>query len=588
MCGVFGYVGAEIDLGVSLMNGLRTLEYRGYDSWGIAYVQNGVISVTKETGGISGAVSKPAMSGAGFGHTRWATHGGVTNENAHPHLDDSGRVAVVHNGIIENHRELKAELASRGITFRSETDSEVVAHLLAEELAGGSTLTAGLATVFARLDGLNAIVALDARTHELVATKRVSPLVAGVVNRGSFIASDALALRGHLDAVVYLEDHHLLSMSEGGLKLFDRTTLEPIVPDFVALDGNVESASLGEFPYFMAKEIAEQPATIDRLIDEARPQIEQLAGAIAAAGNVILTGCGTAIHAAQTGQYYFASIARMPVQPVAASEFPLVRPFLNEDSLVIALSQSGETVDVIQAMMTARDHGGELGALVNVANSTLDRMVHQRVHLNTGPEQCVLATKSYMAKVTVLLLTAYAIVGEYDRGAEIVRQAARGLSAMLEPARNAHVARVAQTIQHAANLFVIGRGLSYPSALEAALKIKEVSYIHAEGFAAGELKHGVIALVEEGTPCLVLAPNDETLPDVLSGAMELKSRGGFMIGVGPLDNDAFDLHIPTPDLPLAAPLLQALPAQLLGYHLALLRGHDPDRPRNLAKSVTVK
>jgi glucosamine--fructose-6-phosphate aminotransferase (isomerizing) len=279
-----------------------------------------------------------------------------------------------------------------------------------------------------------------------------------------------------------------------------------------------------------------------------------------------------------------------PITAVSGSEFQSNKEFLGPDALVIALSQSGETADIIEAMLTARARGSRLGALVNARQSTLDRMVDVRVHLDAGPEQCVLSTKAYTAKVAVLLLIAHALNGTYGDGVALVQRASEGLRSMLTDAWIAHVRSVAERIHRGASehLFVIGRGLAYPTALEAALKIKEVSYIHAEGFAGGELKHGVIALIEQGTPCVVYAPHDETRPDILSGAMELKSHGGWIIGISPTDDPVFDVHIPVPDLGDAAPLVNALPAQMLGYQSALLRGNDPDKPRNLAKSVTVK
>jgi glucosamine--fructose-6-phosphate aminotransferase (isomerizing) len=338
----------------------------------------------------------------------------------------------------------------------------------------------------------------------------------------------------------------------------------------------------------MLKEMTEQPAVLERLAREGAETIEELARAIVDAYGTFLVGCGTASYAALSGAYLFSRIARRHVNFIVGSEFKYHEHFITPRSLVVALSQSGETVDIIEAMLAARRRGARLGAVVNVECSTLDRLVDLRVHLRAGPEQCVLATKSYTAKVAVLLLAAHAIAGTLGRGQTEVLRATEGLRRMLEGDLVPLVRAVAETIHRAEHLFVIGRGLAYPTALEAALKIKEVSYVHAEGFAGGELKHGVIALVEPGTPCVVYAPNDETRADILSGAMELKSRGGYIIGISPAADPVFDVHLPVPDVGDAAPLTNALPAQMLGYHLALRRGNDPDKPRNLAKSVTVK
>ncbi|HEY8445797.1 MAG TPA: glutamine--fructose-6-phosphate transaminase (isomerizing) [Thermomicrobiales bacterium] len=589
MCGIFGYVGEQAQLGGMILDALKRLEYRGYDSWGIAVGVNGHISVEKQPGKIANATVSFPPSDIGFGHTRWATHGGVTRANAHPHLDCTGCIAVIHNGIIENYRELRDELTARGHTFRSETDTEVVAHLLEEATADGTTdLPAALASVFARLEGLSAIIALDLRTRSLVAAKNVSPLVVGTGPRGLSIASDALALRGHADQILYLEDHHLVHLHRSGLTLYDRRTMERIEPEFVPLQLDSRDVELNGHPHYMSKEMAEQPDVLERLVTQGKPAIHALAEAIKESNGTFFVGCGTASYAALSGAYLFSRIASHHVNFVVGSEFKYHEHFLTPRSLVVALSQSGETADVIEAMIAARKRGSRLGALVNVPQSTLDRMVDLRVHLNAGPEQCVLSTKAYTAKVAVLLLAAHALRGTYDEGAELVRSAAAGLREMLSESWLSRLREVARTIHRAEHLYIIGRGLSYPTALEAALKIKEVSYIHAEGFAGGELKHGVIALISPGTPCVVYAPNDETRADILSGAMELKSRGGYIIGIGPTFDPVFDVHLPTPDVGDAAPLVQALPAQMLGYHAALLRGNDPDKPRNLAKSVTVK
>ncbi len=589
MCGIFGYVGEEREIGSEVLEALRTLEYRGYDSWGVAVGVDGRIGVEKRTGKIAGAHVDFPPSPIAFGHTRWATHGGVTHANAHPHLDCDGRLAVIHNGIVENFRPLRDSLLARGHRFVSETDSEVIAHLLEDALPqADGDLAAALSAVVGRLEGLNAVIAMDVRSGTLAAAKNVSPLVVGEGNRGASIASDGLALQGHADRVLYLEDHHLVRLSPDGITLYDRRSMSELSADFAPLVLQSGETGLGAFPHFMAKEMAEQPDVLERLVRDATGQIEDLAAAIRDSYGAFLVGCGTASYAALTGAYLFSRIAARHVNFTVGSEFKYHEHFLTDSSLVIALSQSGETVDIIEAMLAARRRSARLGALVNVPRSTLDRMVDLRVHLGAGPEQCVLSTKAYTAKVAVLLMTAHALAGSPEKGKEEVLAAAAGLREMLSDAWVAQVRDVARRIHREEHLFVIGRGLAFPTALEAALKIKEVSYIHAEGFAGGELKHGVIALVAPGTPCVVYAPSDETRADILSGAMELKSRGGYMIGVGPEPDPVFDVHLPTPDVGDAAPLVNALPAQMLGYHAALLRGNDPDKPRNLAKSVTVK
>jgi glucosamine--fructose-6-phosphate aminotransferase (isomerizing) len=589
MCGIFGYVGTETELGEVVLDALKLLEYRGYDSWGVGVAVDGMIEIQKEPGKIAGATVDFPPADIGFGHTRWATHGGVTQANAHPHLGESGRLAVIHNGIVENFRSLKEELVASGRTFQSETDSEVIAHLLEEQLAGGEedSLRA-FQRVFRRLEGLSAVIALDLGSRSLIAAKNVSPLVAGRGSQGVTIASDALALRGHADEILFLEDSHLVQLTRHGIELFDRETMAPLEPVWTPLDLEERDVTLGAFPHFMAKEMHEQPAVLERLAIDGEAEIRALAEAIEQSFGTFLVGCGTASYAALSGSYLFSRIASHHINFAVGSEFKYHEHFLTPRSFVVALSQSGETADVIESMLAARSRQAKLGALVNVPRSTLDRMVDVRVPLRAGPEQCVLSTKAYTAKVAALLLAAHALRGTYEEGRELVMRAAAGMRDMLTDPWIDRIRDVARSVYQHDHLFVIGRGLAYPTALEAALKIKEVSYIHAEGFAGGELKHGVIALIAPGTPCVVYAPNDETRADILSGAMELKSRGGYIIGVGPANDPVFDVHIPVPDVGDASPLVNALPAQMLGYHAALLRGNDPDKPRNLAKSVTVK
>ncbi len=589
MCGIFGYVGAETDLGPAVLDALRILEYRGYDSWGVGVAVDGRIEVKKETGKISTASVDFPPTDIGFGHTRWATHGGVTRANAHPHLAESGTLAVIHNGIVENFRSLKEDLQHEGRSFASETDTEVIAHLLERELQSGEedSLRA-FKRAFDQLDGLSAVIAMDLGSRSLIAAKNVSPLVIGRGADGVTIASDALALRGHASEIAYLEDGQLAHLSRDGVELFDGATLDPVAIPWTVPDLEDRDLSLGDHPHFMAREMHEQPDVIERLAIDGEADIRALSRAILDSYGTFLVGCGTASYAALSGVYLFSRIAAHHVNFSVGSEFKYHEHFLTPRSLVVALSQSGETADVIESMIAAKGRGSRLGALVNVPHSTLDRMVDVRVPLRAGPEQCVLSTKAYSAKVAALLLTAHALTGDYARGRDLIVKAAAGLREMLTPAWIDHVRDVALQIADHEHMFVIGRGLSYPTALEAALKIKEVSYIHAEGFAGGELKHGVIALVSPGTPCVVYAPNDETRMDILSGAMELKSRGGYIIGISPFDDQVFDVHIPVPDVGDASPLVNALPAQMLGYHLALIRGNDPDKPRNLAKSVTVK
>jgi len=592
VCGIFGYVGARQDAPELVLHGLKQLEYRGYDSWGIAVAHDGRVDVEKRTGKIGQARTTLPASSIGLGHTRWATHGGVTDENAHPHLDCSGRLAIIHNGIVQNHRELRHELRDRGHTFRSETDTEVVAHLLEEDLDATpetpERLARALMTTFRRLSGLNAVAVLDIRTRHLAAAKTGSPLTLGWSADGSLLASDYSALLEHTRRMTFLDENQAALLTPEGITVYDAASGATIEPKIVEVEWSVEQADLGGFPDFMSKEIHEQPAVLRRIARERIGDAAVLAEQIRAADETHLVGCGTAAHAALAGQYMLARIAGQRAFVANGSEFGYLEKFLGPGSLVVAFSQSGETIDILDSMRGAHARGATLAAVVNVEGSSLYRLADHAILLGAGPERCVLATKSFTAKMAVMLLTSYALMGKVEEGAALLESAALEIEALLSDWRRDHIREVAETIYRLEHLYVIGRGPSYPQALEAALKIKEVSYVHAEGFAGGELKHGVIALIEPGTPCIVLVPNDETRDDILSGAMEVKARGGYIIGIAPENDEAFDCHIPAPDVGEASGIVQAVPGQMLAYFLALLRGHDPDKPRNLAKSVTVK
>jgi glutamine---fructose-6-phosphate transaminase (isomerizing) len=422
----------------------------------------------------------------------------------------------------------------------------------------------------------------------LAAAKSGSPMTLGWAPDGMLLASDYAALLEHTRRMTFLDESQAALLTPDGIAVFDVQSGERITPTITEVEWSAEQADLQGFPDFMSKEIHEQPHVLRRIARERREDAERLAGLIRDAAETHLVGCGTAAHAAMAGQYLLARVAGRRTFYANGSEFGYLEKFLGPGSLAIALSQSGETIDVIDSVKSAKARGAALAAICNVEGSTLYRLSDHAVLLGAGPERCVLATKSFTAKLAVLLLTAYALEGRVDEAAALLEQAATEIEAMLSDWRRDYIRKIAEEIYLQEHLYVIGRGPSYPMALEAALKVKEVSYVHAEGFAGGELKHGVIALIEPGTPCLVLAPNDETHDDILSGAMEVKARGGTIIGIGPNYDEAFDFHIPIADLGEASGIVQAVPAQLLGYYLALLRGHDPDKPRNLAKSVTVK
>jgi glucosamine--fructose-6-phosphate aminotransferase (isomerizing) len=388
--------------------------------------------------------------------------------------------------------------------------------------------------------------------------------------------------------VTFVEERQAALVTREHCRLFDIDGGGELTPEITEVAWEAAATELSGYPDYMTKEIHEQPAVLEQIAAAAGDDVRRLAGFMRQASEVFVIGCGTAGNAALAAQYLFARIAGCRVTFATASEFGYMRDFVGEGALVIALSQSGETIDVIDAARAAKARGARIAAVVNVEGSTLWRLADLTVPLGAGPERCVLATKSFAAKLAVLLLTACELDGRLQEGADLVASAAEEIRMLLGEQRRDLIRRIAEEIYRRDHMFVIGRGASYPLALEAALKIKEVSYVHAEGFAGGELKHGVIALIEPGTPCLVLAPQDDTFDDIMAGAMQVKARGALLVGLSAEPHEAFDYHIPVADLGPATAIVNAVPAQLLGYYLALLRGHDPDKPRNLAKSVTVK
>lgn len=589
MCGIFGYIGPKTNAGEMILDGLKTLEYRGYDSWGVAVQTASKTVIEKHVGKI--AESKPhqstiinRQSSSGIGHTRWATHGGVTTENAHPHTDCSGEIIVVHNGIVENFAKLKQKLASKH-AFKSETDTEVVAHLIEEKLKESDNFLEVVKETFNEMTGMNALIVFRPQTHEFVAVKNGSPLVFAAKPGEAFLASDSTALLPYSQEVYFLEDNDLLHITKKTFALYD-LTLSPKNVSWTTLPFTAQDTHLGEYPDFMTKEMHEQPLVIRRIALEQKDAIQKAAEVIKKAYGTYFLGCGTAYYAALAGTYLFSKIAKKHVNASVGSEFGYLVDFLQKKSLVVALSQSGETIDIISSIKTAKEKGAKIMALTNALGSTLYRMTDYQLLLNAGPEKCVLATKSFTAKITYLFLLAHTLAGSFEEGKKNIEKAASEVEKLLENKKQ--ITELATRIKNKEHIFVLGRGLSYPTALESALKIKEVSYIHAEGFAAGELKHGVIALIEPGTPVILYNPEDETYEDTLTAAHEVKARGAYVIGASSKPNDIYDTYIEVANCEDATIIPNVVVAQLLGYYLAKELGFDPDKPRNLAKSVTVK
>lgn len=587
MCGIFAYSGNRNSAATLILQGLKTLEYRGYDSWGIAVKTGKQLQVEKLVGKIGKASVRLPQSNLGIGHTRWATHGGVTMPNAHPHLDCKKEIAVVHNGIVENFQELKEELIKKDHVFVSETDTEVIAHLI-EEYLKTEGFASSVRDAFNQLKGLNAIVVANAVSKEIIAAKNGSPLIAGLGNDEFFVASDASGIVNHTKKVIFLEDNQMLIIGQA-LKLIRLPEGKEISPVYQNINWKFEQSEKGKFKHFFLKEIYDQPHIIDNIACNYKEETKKLTDLIEQASETFMLACGSASYAGIAGTYFFSRIARKKVNFTIGSEFVYMERFVNRKTLVIPISQSGESVDVIQPIIRSKEKGATISAIVNVLGSTLYRQADSKVLLGAGVEKAVVATKSFIAMIAVMMLSAYTLAKRQSEGEKLLVKASQNVQEILEEKFVNKIRALAKELTKKEHVYVIGRGLSYATALETTLKLKEATYIHAEGFAGGELKHGVIALVEKGTPCIVIAPNDETYDEIISNAQEVKARGGLIIGIGPKNNNTFDRFLQTRDISDATIIPQIVIAQLLAYHLALARGiKDPDKPRNLAKSVTVK
>jgi glucosamine--fructose-6-phosphate aminotransferase (isomerizing) len=585
MCGIIGYMGNREASSV-ILDGLKKLEYRGYDSAGIA-TMDPEIRIEKGVGKIGNMKFKMEnLTGKiGIGHTRWATHGNVTENNTHPHLSNNKKIAVVHNGIIENYQELRTFLESKGFVFNSQTDTEVIPNLIEFNMTDNDFLKAVKKSIN-MLEGSYALVIMYEGLQKLVAVRKDSPLVIGVGEDEFFVASDVPAFLDYTKKVMYLHENDLAIMNKD-VKVFNLKKDKFVNRPIHDIDWDIEQAKKGNFEHFMLKEITEQADTIQSTIRNNVESIKRVAEAIKKARGIYFVGCGSSYHACLSASYKFSSLAKKHVNVALASEFSNYKDFLIPESLVIAVSQSGETADVLEAVKTAKEKGSKVVSIVNVTGSSLTRESDELLMMNSGPEICVLSTKTYTSQLVLLTLLAYAIADRYEEGKRKLQDLINYVYHLTSANARDYIKNLSEKIKKAEHIYVIGRGLQYPTSLEAALKIKEVSYIHTEGFAGGELKHGAIALIEKGTPCIVFT-SKETEKQTISNAAELKARGAFIIGIGPNNNPLFDFFIKVVESEEANSICQIIPIQILAYQLALLRGLDPDRPRNLAKSVTVK
>ena len=608
MCGIVGYTGQR-EAEPILMEGLRRLEYRGYDSAGIVTLTGPQMHVRKKAGRIAGLTQllseQPSPGCHGLSHTRWATHGGATDCNAHPHVGGHWDIALVHNGVIDNYAVLKQQLQAEGYVFHSETDTEVIAHLIASQLNGD--FVEAVRKALAKLKGTYGLAVVSPRFPGIIVGARLgSPLVLGVGSGENFLASDPSALLGYTEKVVYLSDHQLCILNEAEWQILDQDRA-PVEARVHQIDWDPGDTDKGDFEHYMLKEIYEQPETLENAmrgrLDEA-DCTTRFGGLnldkqdLRRAERIIMTGCGTSYHAALVGEYLFEELARIPVEVEYASEFRYRNPPIDRTTIVLAITQSGETADTLAAMRESKRKGHPTLALCNVVGSTIAREADGGVYLHAGPEIGVASTKAFTAQVSVLAMLAL----HFGRmrhlsslhGAKIIREL-RGMPEVIRKTLGCHeaVKRVAEKYYHATNFLYLGRQFLFPVALEGALKLKEISYIHAEGYPAAEMKHGPIALVDEATPSVFLVPRGAVFDKVMSNLEEIKARGGPVIAIASEgDEDVAakaDEVIPIPEVPeYLQPLVTVVPLQLLAYEVALLRGCDVDKPRNLAKSVTVE
>ncbi len=608
MCGIVGYVGPR-EAAPILLQGLARLEYRGYDSAGLAVLNGHGLETRKLAGRVAAlgdALAREPLAGAcGIAHTRWATHGAPTARNAHPHSDCAGTLALVHNGIIENADVLRAYLARAGHQLVTDTDTETLVHLI--EDAPGDTLEERVRAALQHVVGTYGLAVLSAgEPGKIVAARRGSPVLLGVGDGEQFVASDASAVVAHTRSVVYLEDGDIAVLTRDGYRVLDEQARER-QPQVDAVDWDVGDLELGGFPHFMLKEIHEQPISVRNTL---RGRLLQEEGDVRLGGlnlpadqcgrvrRIVILACGTSWHAGLVGRHLIEELAGIPVEVEYASEYRYRRAVQPPGTLAVAISQSGETADTLEALRTARAAGSRVLGIVNVVGSTIAREADGGIYLHAGPEIGVASTKAFTSQLVALTLLGLYLGRRRGLDAAAGRALVEQLDALPDLVAQAltaeeEVDELAARFAHAPNALYLGRGVNYPVALEGALKLKEISYVHAEGYPAAEMKHGPIALIDENMPVVFVAPRDPVFSKVVSNMQEVKARGGRLIAVTTQGNDDLrglvdhELRVPV-TAPLLTPVLTVIPLQLLAYHIAARRGCDVDRPRNLAKSVTVE
>ncbi len=586
MCSIIGYQGTR-RASPLLLNGLRRMEYRGYDSAGIATLDGGRISVRKGVGKVTevnAAVHLGEMGGQlGVGHTRWATHGGVSEVNAHPHVSNSGEIAVVHNGIIENFAELKRELEEQGYVFRSQTDTEVIVNLLQSSFERSRDPRASVLYVVSRLEGTYSFAAIFP-DGTLAAARFREPLIVGVAKDGLFVSSDILGFLEQTDRVVYIDNRQFVVMRGGRLLIADFDG-RLVHQELVRVADEIRDADRGDYVHYTLKEIFEQPRTTVRTAEKVAPLAAEAASIIKSADHVYLTGSGSSFHAALVGKYLFSKFGGVSTETIIASEARFAPQRFSPSSVMVAISQSGESADVLEAVAMAKEDGARVISIVNVPTSSLARMSSFTINLACGPEIGVAATKSFTSQLVALYSIAQILGG--NGSAQSFELVGRQMSEVLQ--NHSKVSALAERMASLSDVYVLGTGVHYCVAAEGSLKIKELAYVHAEALPGGELKHGPLALLDSNSFVIVLNPSDLTHRNLVAGAHEVRARGAKVVGISDIPSDTYDYWINIPGTSEELyPLLEVIPLQLLAYHMAVRRNANPDYPRNLAKSVTVK
>jgi glucosamine--fructose-6-phosphate aminotransferase (isomerizing) len=584
MCSIIGYSGKNSAAPI-LVKGLQKMEYRGYDSVGIATESENKIVVKKGVGRVvevSNAVQLDKLPGnIGIGHTRWATHGKVTEKNAHPHSSNSGKIAIVHNGIVENFEELKSDLQNKGYEFQSETDTEVIANLIQLNLDETSDVKQSIIKTVNQIKGHYSFVAIfDDGT--LAAARFHEPLIVGVGKNGNYLSSDVLGFIENTDDAIYVDNEDFVIVNDSGIHIFDFDGT-PVKYQITKVSKEFADVYKGDYAHFTIKEISEQPDTILRAVDN--NQIQQLVDNIKQAKNLYITGSGTSYNAAEIAKYLMSKFAKIKINTLISSELPFSPNEIEPDSTLITISQSGESADVLEAVKIAKESNAKILSIVNLLNSSLSQQSSLAIGLNCGPEIGVAATKSFTSQLAIL----YKITDQLCNGCVNPdwKKVSDAISQVLS--NNLKIKELAKNLKEITDIYVLGRGIHLPIAREAALKLKELSYIHAEGIPGGELKHGPLALMDSNVYVIIINPSDSTYNDTLNSANEIKARGAKIIGISDKKNDVYDHWIEIPSVDEALyPIVEIVPIQLLAYYSALEKKTDPDYPRNLAKSVTVK